>query len=216
MIYLLVGHNFLEKNQKIEEIKNKTLSLSGARNFDYEVLDGAKIDAKEFKQALLVLPVISKKRLLVIRSIHKLKADNQKILLEFIQSQPQYVDFICDSDEGDSKTAFFDKLSAQAKVFQFGVAVKSNVFDVTKAIGARNPQQALKMLTNLLEEGNHPLQLMGGLIWFWGGLKGRLSSDKFRQGLVEIQKADLNIKRSRLSPENALEVLIVKLSCLSA
>ena len=216
MIYLFFGEDLFQKDQKIGEIKKKVLTSPEAYNFDYEVLDGIKIDPKEFKQALLVLPVVSKKRLLIIRAIHKLKAENQKILLDFIQSPPQYLELILDSDEAEIKTAFFEKLSRQAKVFSFGTTTKHNVFDITKAISSRNPQQALQVLADLLEEGSHPLQLMGGLIWFWGSLKGRLSPDRFKRGLLEIQKADLNIKRSRLSPERALEVLIVKLSCLTA
>ena len=81
---------------------------------------------------------------------------------------------------------------------------------------ARNPVEALKILGNLLVEENHPLQIMGGLIWFWGKSRTRLSADQFKKGLMCLQEADLNIKRSRLKPEHTLEVLVVKLSSLIA
>ena len=60
------------------------------------------------------------------------------------------------------------------------------------------------------------LQLMGGLVWFWGKLKQRISAEKFKKGLLHLQEADLNIKRSRIKAEYALEVLVVKLCLLIA
>ncbi|MBZ0166329.1 MAG: hypothetical protein K8I00_05930, partial [Candidatus Omnitrophica bacterium] len=72
-----------------------------------------------------------------------------------------------------------------------------------------------KLLAVLLRDGTHPLQIMGGLVWIWGRLKNRISADNFQQGLRELQAADLNIKRSRLHPEHAVEILVTKL-CLLA
>jgi hypothetical protein len=37
---------------------------------------------------------------------------------------------------------------------------------------------------------------------------------KFEKGLLALGEADLNIKRSRLKPEQALELLVVKLCAL--
>ncbi len=79
---------------------------------------------------------------------------------------------------------------------------------------ANDPAQALKILNELLEEGIHPLQIMGGLLWFWGKEKFRLKGDRYNKGLLVLQEADLNIKRSRLLPEHAIEVVVVKLCSL--
>lgn len=80
----------------------------------------------------------------------------------------------------------------------------------------RSPAEALKMLTQLLEEGSHPLQILGGLVWFWGKSRERLSPAQFKKGLLALQEADLNIKRSRTRPEHSLEILIVKLASLKS
>ena len=51
---------------------------------------------------------------------------------------------------------------------------------------------------------------MGGLVWSWGKARSFARRENFQKGLVALQEADLNIKRSRLAPQQALEVLVVK------
>ena len=79
---------------------------------------------------------------------------------------------------------------------------------------SRSPKDALKILGDIFSSGTHPLQVLGGLVWFWGKTKNRLSSQNFNLGLRELQQTDLNIKRSRLKAEYVLEVLVVKLCSL--
>ena len=43
-------------------------------------------------------------------------------------------------------------------------------------------------------------------------MKPKVSGDNFKQGLFILQEADLNIKRSRLDPEHAIETAVVKLT----
>jgi DNA polymerase III delta subunit len=88
------------------------------------------------------------------------------------------------------------------------------VFDMTKLIAAGRPKDALKMLSDFYSEGVHPLQIMGGLVWFWGKEGRLLQKEKFERGLKALEEADLNIKRSRLDPEYAVEKLVVELTGL--
>ena len=216
MIYLLLGEDTQLKDQKIAEIKKKVLTSKEAHDFDYEVLHALKLDSATLKKTLIALPAVSKKRLIVIRTIQKLDAHNKELILDFIQKNNDYADLILDSDEADLKDSFITKISAKAQVLNFSKGSQQNVFDMTRAISTYNPTQALKILENLFMQGIHPLQIMGGVVWFWGKNRGRVSNDQFKKGLVLLQETDFNIKRSRLDPEQAIEVLVVKLCSLKA
>ena len=217
MIYILTGNDIPTKDQKISEIKAKIFSSRpDAVTFDYEVLDGQRIEPDELKKSLITLPVFSARRLVVIRFSYKLNAHKQKLILEFAQSKQEKTELIMDTDEEGSTNAFYTELGQYAKSFSFSKGVKQNVFDVTNAISARNPIEALQILARLLDDGNHPLQILGGLVWYWGRMRDRVSKDKFFSGLLVLQEADVNIKRSRLKPEHAVEVAVTKLSSLVA
>ena len=55
-----------------------------------------------------------------------------------------------------------------------------NVFDMTKAMGLRRSEEA-ENFSRAFEPGIHPLQLMGGLVWFWGKSRERLPQEKFKR-----------------------------------
>jgi len=211
MVYLFVGGDASVKDRKISEIKKRNHLSSTALNFDYEVLHAAKLDSQAFKKSLWALPAVSPKRLILIRQIQKLSPHNKKILLEFIGIKQEQTIVILDSDEPLGNNKFVQQLKSHAQVEHFGEQEKANVFDVTNAISARNTSKALRILSEILSEGTAPLQIMGALVWFWGKSRNRLSKRGFEQGLKRLQEADLNIKRSRLKPESALEVLVVQL-----
>lgn len=216
MIYVLLGEDSLAKDRKIAELKAKTLRSAGAVEFDSIVLHAVKLDAQEFKKVLFELPAVAPQRFIVLRTVQKLSAQNKKIFLEFMEQQHDHAVVVLDSDEAAAKDEFISRVSARARVLNFQTRPRQNVFDMTKSISACDPTQALTILNDLLSDGNPPLQIMGGLVWFWGKTKQRLSKDIFKEGLLELQEADLNIKRSRLKAEHALEIVVVKLCSLIA
>ncbi|MFA5260150.1 MAG: hypothetical protein WC450_02855, partial [Candidatus Omnitrophota bacterium] len=111
---------------------------------------------------------------------------------------------------------FIKKFHKKADVFDFSKGGKQNVFDMTKAMSARQTVEALNILSELLNEGDQPVQIMGALVWFWRKIRDSLSAARYAQGLQCLQAADLNIKRSRLYPDYALELVIVQLTGLLA
>jgi len=217
MVYLFLGEDRESKEKKITEIKAKYLATDSALKLDYELLHGLKCDPSELKKALIAFPGISPQRLILIRTIEKLNTQNKAILLDFISSEHNHVVLILDSDETLPNNSFLKKISIKSEVMRFGHGVvKKNVFDMTHAIENRDPTKALKILEHLISGGDHPLQIMGGLVWFWGKSKTRLSPDRFKKGLLVLQEADLNIKRSRLKAEYAVEIAVTKLGLLIA
>ncbi len=216
MIYLIIGEDLKAKDQKIEELKKKHLPSQGSYLFDYDSLLAVKLDPENFKKSLLNLAAFAPQRVVVIRSAHKLDAQNKDILLEFLQTSPKHIVLILEAEVGDQSNAFIKKLEGQAQTFRFGEKQVTSVFDMTRAVEQKNLPVALKILNDLFSEGQHPLQIIGAIVWFWGKQKPKLASKKFNEGLLALQEADLNIKRSRLSPTQAIEMLVTKLYLLQA
>ena len=215
MIYLIVGENTLAKDQKIADLKKKLISPDAVL-FDYEVLDSHKLDPDDLKKALLALPVLAPKRLIVLHHINKLNSRHKDIILEFAQSKSNSPELILEEIDLDARQSFNKEITSLSQFLQFPLEPKKNVFDMTKAMSGRQPVDALKILEDLLDAQEHPLKILGALVWFWGKSKERLSSEKFQKGLRALLQTDMNIKRTRLEPQHALEILVIKLTSLIA
>ncbi|HLD69173.1 MAG TPA: hypothetical protein VJA17_00245 [Candidatus Omnitrophota bacterium] len=213
MTYLFLGENSRAKDEKIGELKKKILTPPQSFQFDYETLHGAKLEEHHLKKALMNLPALAPRRLVVIREGHRLSPKNQEILVQFLEKSYDHAVIILDSNEWDHKNSFVKKIRKMVDLIEFSSTKKIDVFDLTRTIDLKKETEALKILDQLLKEGTHPLQILGALVWFWKKSRGRFSGKKFKEGLLALQEADLNIKRSRLKPEYAVELLVVKL-CL--
>ena len=211
---IFLGQDTVAKDKKIAEFKQRHLLSPEAFKFDYEVLHGSKLAPDILKKALMALPAVSQKRVILIRECHALNARNKKITMEFVRNQHEDAILILDSNELTRKDRFVAELSCFVKIIDFKTQAKPNVFDMTRAISMNRSTEALKILSTLFAEGIHPLQIMGALVWFWSKSRGILTPDNFKKGLLALQEADLNIKRSRMYPEHALELLVVKLLLL--
>lgn len=215
MIYLLKGDDYRAKEAKIDELKAKYLVHPDAPRFDFDNLNAEKLPPAELKKSLVALPAVNPQRLVFIRNIQKAAEQNQKILLDFAQDPADHCVVIADIS-GPSQKGFLTQLSKIAQKLEFGTGKKTLVWDITKQIESRNPKEAVRLLSMMISDGNHPLQIMGGFVWFWGRMKTKIPAARFQQGLRELQAADLNIKRSRLQPEHAVQILVTKLCLLAA
>lgn len=214
MIYLFLGQDAPAKDQKIAELKKKTLKSPEAFRFDFEVLHAHKLDPQDLKKAFDSLPAVAPQRLLLVRGCHRLSPQNKKLVSEFAKSKSEKLVLILDSDEMSSKDTLIRTLGRGVQIVDFRKSQPLNAFDLTKAISFKKSVESLKILSQLLEDGTAPLQIMGALVWFWGQMRNRISSEEFEKGLIVLQEADSNIKRSRLKPEQALEVAVVELGLL--
>ncbi len=210
MTYLFLGQDLTAKDAKIAEIKKKICPSPESLKFDCETLYAQKLGPDELKKALMAIPAVSKNRLVIIRECQKLTAQNKELILEF-SGNPGPCVLVLESQKADLTDAFIKTMSRTAKVLNFKNEEPLNVFNLTRAIAIKKPAEALKILSALLDQGDQPLQIMGGLVWFWKDARRGFSGEEFKKGLLALQEADLNIKRSRLNPNHALEVLVVKL-----
>ena len=214
MIYLFLGEDLSAKDARIAEIKNKLFKNSEeALAFDLDNLDAKELGDNALKKAFLTLPVIAPHRLIVVRQIHKLKSADIQVLINFCKNPAKHCDVILESSENTLKGDLKD-LPMYAKGVVLGKPEGPNVFDMTRLITAHRSGDALKMLDGFYAENVHPLQIMGALVWYWGKEGKPLGRERFERGLKALEEADLNIKRSRLEPQYAVEKLVVELGLL--
>ncbi len=217
MHYLLLGTDHQKKSREIRALRDALLPGPDAREFDYSALYGHKLSAKELKETLIQLPALAAQRLVVLFEAHKLDAQALEILAEFLQLDQAATAVVVESDAWGRSAAAVKKLAAHVTIQGDAVEVKGNVFDVTTCVARGQAAGAVASLRALLERGDRPLLLMGGIVWFWGNkARGRVSSAAFEKGLQYLQEADVWMKRTKIQSEYALEVLVTKLSALMA
>ena len=214
MIYLLLGDDLSAKDNRINEIKNKLFqNLHEALSFDLDNLEAKELKEDALKQAFLTLPVIAPHRLIILRQIHKLKSADIQVLLKYCQKPSSHCDLILESSESTLKGDLKD-LPLYAKGVVMAKPEGPNVFDMTRMITSQRSADALKMLDGFYRANVQPLQIMGALVWYWGKEGKALGRERFERGLKALEEADLNIKRSRLEPQYAVEKLVVELGLL--
>ncbi|MCR4338138.1 MAG: hypothetical protein NUV91_10075 [Candidatus Omnitrophica bacterium] len=211
MFVLLIGDDDDKKRAKITEIKKKLFTSSDAAKFDCEILSAHKLSAENLKKALLTLPAVASRRLVILQDCQKCAPALEEILFTTLESLPKHLALILDATHLSEKEKVLSKIRSQVQVVEFPRAKEANVFDMTQAMVARKSAEALKILNDLFSNGIHPLQIMGGLVWFWSNRCQVFGVKNFEKGLEILQEADGNIKRSRLKPEMALELAVVKL-----
>ncbi|MBF0532008.1 MAG: hypothetical protein HQL23_02805 [Candidatus Omnitrophica bacterium] len=215
MFTLLLGEDRAAKDQQIARLKQELLPMKESQEFDLETLYGTQCDGDTLKKALIALPAVAAQRLVVIYEAEKLNEAGQQVLREHLLSQPAHLSVILDAQTTGKKNFFKDAdFAAVVRTLRFDKPEIKNIFQVTLALDRRQPAAALKILDDLLNEGVHPLQMVPGLVWFWGKKRGRVAEDVYKKGLLVLQEADLNIKRSRLPARHTMEIAVMKLFAL--
>jgi DNA polymerase III delta subunit len=82
-IYFLTGEeSFLQL--QVQQLLRRVVVIQGAEDFDWEVLEGGEFRYEVFLNALRALPLISHKRLLILRHLEELDNNKHKIILNAI------------------------------------------------------------------------------------------------------------------------------------
>lgn len=198
----------------MSSLKQKVLPAADSQQLDCDVLYAPKLSPDDLKKSLLSLPAAGKKRLVILRNGEKLQPAHKDLLTDFVQSDQAVTVLILEA-QWTAGEKFVREMKKFFSVKECVLPEAENIFAVTRMLTSRRPADAVRILNEILESGAHPLQIMGGLVWFWGNkARPMIDRERFEKGLLFLQEADLNIKRSRLSPEYALEVLISKMSVL--
>lgn len=214
--YLFLGNDVALKDSKLKQLKGNIFSSVDMEKLDCEQLDGHKLSGHDLKVTLSCAPALSSRRLVIIRRAEKLSKENLILLDKFLQDAPENPILVLEAAEWDMKSDARKSLRSRLQVVGSVEKAGGTPFDMMDALFAGRTVDALSALKGFLDKGDAEEQLMGAMVWSWSNrMKSRVSSEKYKKGLLIFQEADYALKRSRFpSREQALETAMVKLSSL--
>lgn len=204
-LYLLIGQDSTAKDLKLKKIRQDFL-VQDTAPFDQDVLHARELTLKLFQERCLLLPVKAKKRLIIIRDAGALKEEVREFILQKIKELKTKLVLVLDLERLEAKDRPLAKFSQS---FYFGSPVQSDTFTLNRQIGLKQPDAALRILGQLLKNGEKPERIMGGLRYAWERDISR--PQELKKRLKLLLNCDLEIKRGKLKADFALEKLIIGL-----
>ena len=208
MVYLFIGDDALSKDIKLKAIKLEFLKKETFQ-FNFDILYAKEITLKELQEKLVYLPVKSPKRILVIKDAQHLKDDSREFILKYVKAPYRHIILVLDAGKQDKKDEFISSVYRYAKTFRFREAEHPDTFTLSRQIELKRPDYALRVLNQLLKDGERPERILGGL---------RYSLERSTPSHLETAKkirlllnCDIEIKTGRLKPAFALEKLVIGL-----
>ena len=129
--------------------------------------------------------------------------------MEFSKKPPKELVLVLDFAQYDYRDELIKGLSSFACVLRFKEIIHPDTFALNRQIELRKTDAALRLLNQLLKNGEAPERVLGGLRYAWE--KQNMGSLTDRRKLKLLLGADLEMKTGRLKPAFALEKLIVSL-----
>ena len=212
MVYLFIGEDAPSKQIKLKEIKKQFLP-SQTQEFNLDILYGRETNLKTIQEKLLFLPVQAKKRIIVVKDAQHLKQEIKEFLLAFAKNPAPQVLLILDINKRDPKDIFVNAISRGAQTFAFREAKGIDTFTLVSCIDQKKAAFALKILHQLLRNGEKPERILGGLRYAW--VKNSSGPQEMKKRLTVLLNCDIDIKTGRLKPEFALEKLVIRLCGLA-
>jgi DNA polymerase III delta subunit len=208
MVYLLIGQDPAAKEIQLRKIKQEFLPPQ-LQDFNLDTLYAQEIKLKELQERLLALPLKSAKRIMVIKDADRLNKEAQGFLLTFCRKLPKQLVLVLDFQRYDYRDEFIKGIGAHGRVLRFKEPVNPDTFALNRQIELRKADSALRLLDQLLKNGEAPERILGGLRYAWEkqDIRSRSSKKKLRL----LLGCDLEIKTGRLKPPFALEKLVVSL-----
>jgi len=208
MIYLLIGQDVTSKDSALKLIKDKFITPD-LEQFNLDVLYAKDLDLFLFQEKLLTHPVNSAKRVIVVREAQNLKENIRGFILKYAQAPSNSVVLVLDYAQKNNKDSFVRSVSVFAQVREFKGPFKPDAFALGRHIESRRADSALAILIQLLDEGEKPERILGGLRYAWE--KSIASSPQARKRIQALLACDIEIKTGRLKAELALEKMVISL-----
>jgi DNA polymerase III delta subunit len=208
MVYLFIGEDSLSKDIHLKKIKQEFLS-KGTEQFNFETLYAKEITLKDLQEALLRLPVNSPKRILVLKDAQRLKEDGKEFILKYLKSPYRHIVLILDIEYSEKRDEFINRISKITRIIRFREIRQLDTFTLNRQIELKKPDLALKVLNQILKEGERPERILGGLRYAWE--RGIDTPFEMKKRLSLLLNCDLEIKTGKLKPAFALEKLVINL-----
>lgn len=211
-VYLLIGEDSFSKDAKLKKIKEELLSKD-IESFNLDVLYAKELTLNQLQEKLLCLPVKSKKRIIVIKDLQYCKEDIRDFMLNYVKSPRPYIVLVLDMNRYDPKDDFLRRLLTHCQVFRFKESIPLDTFSLSRQVELKKPDYALRVLNQLLKNGEKPERILGGLRYAL--VKNAQDQFETRKRLKLLLNCDLDIKMGRLKPALALERFVISLCCLN-
>jgi hypothetical protein len=210
LVYLLIGQDSLSKDIQLRRLKQEFLAKE-LEQFNLDILYASDLNLLDLQEKLSCLPVKTRKRMIVIKEAQDLKEDMQDFVLEYAKKPLNQNILVLDIDRKSPKenNQFIERISKFACVSRFKEPVRLDTFTLSRQIDLHRPDYALRLLNQLLKNGEKPERILGGLRYAWE--RDITNSLKTRKRIKLILGCDIEIKTGRLKPVFALEKLVVKL-----
>lgn len=216
MLYLFIGQDSLSKDLQLKRIRKETLAKE-TEQFNLDILHAKELNLRQLQEKLIYLPVKSQKRIIIIKDAQSLKEDLKNFLIKFLKNINNETVLILDLERVIKGDEFVSHIYKHAKVFRFKEDKKPDAFSLGRSIDLKKPAYSLRILDQILKEGEKPERILGGLRYLWEKEIG--SPQEVRRKLRLLLICDIDIKSGRLKPAFALEKLVIglcglrKLSC---
>ena len=207
-VYLLVGQDIAAKEIQLKKIKQEFLPPQ-LQDFNLDTLYAKEIKLKDIQERFLSIPVKSDKRIVVIKDAQQLDQPSRDFLLDFVHKPLKQLVLVLDFDQYDYKDEFIKGIGKHGRLLRFKETVNPDAFALNRQIELRKTDSALRLLNQLLKNGEAPERILGGLRYAWE--KHGIQSVSSRKKLRFLLGCDLEIKTGRLKPAFALEKLVISL-----
>lgn len=213
MVYLFIGQDSLSKEIKLKSLRQELLAKE-TEQFNLDILYAKQLNLKGLQEKLLCLPVKAKSRIIVIKDAQELKEDLRKFILNYAKKPRLGIILVLDIDRYDPKDGFIKAITRHSKILRFKESLSVDTFTLSRTIDLKKADQSLRVLNRLLENGERPERILGGLRYACEKDVTHPSQAK-RKRLRLLLNCDIDIKTGRLKPDFALEKLVVNLCCFS-
>jgi len=212
MVYLFVGQDLPAKDAALKRIKEEYLPPKLA-DFNFDILYADKLPLETLQEKLLFLPVNSSRRVVLIRNAQELKKHHEDFVLRWTAVENKNIVLILDFLREEQGSQLIKRLNRHASIMRFKEEIALNTFSLSRQIEYKRMGQALKILNELIKEGERPERILGGLRYSLES--NALSPSSLRRRIKLLLNCDIEIKTGKLKPVFALEKLVVNLCALA-
>ncbi len=207
-VHVFVGEDSAGKDIQLKRIKNEILPKN-IEDFNFDVLYAKELNLFSLQEKILSLPLNSERRAIIIKDCQYLKDELKEFILEYAKKPYSAMVLILDITDKAKKGVFLSNISKYAQVYWFKETPRLDTFVLNRQIEIKKADSALRILAQLLKNGERPEMIMGGLRYSWE--KASLSPVELKLRLRVLLDCDIDIKTGRLQPDFALENLVIRL-----
>jgi len=118
-IYLFTGDDDYLKKEAIQKLKKALLGKNGSEAFNFNAYDGEKCNIREVIDTLRSTPILSGRRLVLLKHIDMAAKDVQESILEYAKNPSRNACLVLDSSKEELEEKFYRDIKRYAREISF-------------------------------------------------------------------------------------------------